>query len=198
MLDVDVAQSRLKEISEETISAHKRFVDVSLPILAQIADAIIRSLANGGTLYLCGNGGSAADAQHVAGELVGRFVQESDPWRAIALTTDSSVLTCIGNDWDYTDVFARQIRAHVRPGDIVAGITTSGSSPNILKALSDARDRGAVTIGFTGLKGESLRDCVDHCFVAPVAHTPRVQELHLLAWHGICELVEEELMQHAG
>lgn len=192
--DNDIAISRLKEISQEAISVHTLFAETSLNAIAEIAEVIALALSSGATLYLFGNGGSAADAQHVAGELVGRFLQDSDPWPAIALTTDSSVLTCIGNDWDYEDVFARQVRAHVRKGDVVAGISTSGASPNVVKALKDASNRGAITIGFTGEMGLEMRNLTDYCYVAPVRHTPRVQELHLLAWHSICELVENALM----
>ncbi|MEP6757287.1 MAG: SIS domain-containing protein [Chthonomonadales bacterium] len=184
----------LKQIAQESVETHKLYAEHSIEAVAEIAWVIANALHNGASIYLFGNGGSAADAQHVAGELVGRFLKESDPWPAIALTTDSSVLTCIGNDWDYEDVFARQVRAHVRPGDIVVGITTSGTSPNVIRALKDASTREGITIGFTGIKGKSLQDVTDYCYVAPVEHTPRVQELHLLAWHSICELVESALM----
>jgi len=139
---------------------------------------------------LFGNGGSAADAQHVAAELVGRFAQESEPFAAIALTTDTSVLTCIANDWEYAEIFSRQLRALVRHGDVAVGISTSGKSPNVLRGLQVARKHGAITIGFTGAGEAPIIEHCDICFLAPARFTPRIQELHLLAWHAICEMVE--------
>jgi D-sedoheptulose 7-phosphate isomerase len=188
-------QLQMKRIVGDSIEAHKRFLDESLPILESVVDVFVKAISGGNKILLCGNGGSAADAQHVAGELVGRFLKESEPWPAIALTTDSSILTCVGNDWSFEDVFARQVRAHAKPGDVVVGISTSGTSSNVLRALSDARRKQAVTIGFTGQKGRAMAEHCDICFIAPVEVTPRVQELHLLAWHAICEIVEIKLME---
>jgi D-sedoheptulose 7-phosphate isomerase len=141
----------------------------------------------------CGNGGSAADAQHVAAELVGRFALEREPLPALALTTDTSILTAVANDWDFKEIFARQVRAHARHGDVVVGISTSGKSANVVRALEAARERGAVTIAFTGRNGGALAKVADVSFRAPDAGTARVQELHLLAWHGVCEVVEAAL-----
>lgn len=188
-------QNELRRIAEDSIAAHQRFVTESLPVLAQVAQAFVRALQNGNKIMLFGNGGSAADAQHVAGELVGRFLKESEPWPAIALTTDSSILTCVGNDWSFEDVFGRQVRALAKPGDVVVGISTSGSSPNVLRGLRDGRARGCVTVGFTGARGIAMQDVADICFLAPADLTPRIQELHLLAWHGICEIVEVALLE---
>jgi D-sedoheptulose 7-phosphate isomerase len=194
ILNHTAALAEMRRIANDSLAAHQAFINDSLPVLAEVAEAFVRSLRAGNKILLFGNGGSAADAQHVAGELVGRFLRESEPWPAIALTTDSSILTCIGNDWDFSDVFARQVRAHARPGDVVVGITTSGVSPNVIRGLQDARRLGAVTIGFTGTKGASLREHADICYCAPALDTPRVQELHLLAWHIICEIVENEMI----
>jgi D-sedoheptulose 7-phosphate isomerase len=191
---VPLLEQRMSEIVNDSIEAHKRLLNESLPILAEVADALITAIRTGHKILLFGNGGSAADAQHVAGELVGRFAQESDPWPAIALSTDSSILTAVGNDWEFEDVFARQVRALARPGDVVAGISTSGRSPNVLRALADARKKGALTIAFTGAKGSQMSAYADLCFCAPADQTPRIQELHILAWHSVCELVEAELM----
>lgn len=183
-----------ERIVADSIAAHQRLQAEALPVLAQVADVFTRALRSGHKLMFCGNGGSAADAQHVAGELVGRFLRESEPWPAMALTTDTSILTAVGNDWAFEDVFARQVRALARPGDVVIGISTSGNSPNVLRALDDARRIGATTIGFTGGSGGKLPAACDICFVAPAAITPRIQELHLVAWHAICEIVENNLL----
>ena len=164
-------------------------------VLLAIAGRLEDCLRNGGTLYLCGNGGSAADAQHVAAEFVGRFLRERRPLSAIALTCNTSILTAIGNDYDYSEVFARQVRAHVTPRDCVIGISTSGRSANILKALAAAREIGAATIGFTGANGHELAGLCDQCLLAPSPSTPRIQEAHLLAWHLICDLVERGIVE---
>jgi len=190
----DALLDEARRIAFESLTAHQRFMEESLPTLVQVAQAFVRALRSGRKILLFGNGGSAADAQHVAGELVGRFLRESEPWPAIALTTDSSILTCVGNDWEFADVFARQVRALARPGDVVVGISTSGRSPNVLRGLEDARKRGAVTVGFTGAEPREMGARCDLCFCAPAHATPRIQELHLLAWHTICEIVEEQML----
>jgi D-sedoheptulose 7-phosphate isomerase len=161
--------------------------------LLAIADRLTACLRGGGTLYLCGNGGSAADAQHVAAEFVGRFLRERRPLPAIALTCNTSVLTAIGNDYDFSEVFSRQVRAHVTARDCVIGISTSGHSANVLKALAAARELGATTIGFTGNAGHELAALCDEFLMAPSASTPRIQEAHLLAWHLVCDRVERGL-----
>jgi D-sedoheptulose 7-phosphate isomerase len=144
----------------------------------------------GGALYLCGNGGSAADAQHIAGEFVGRFQSERRALPAVALSTDTSVLTCLANDYDYERVFARQVEALVQPGDILWAFSTSGASPNVLKAVDAARDRGARVVAFTGRKDSPLEDRADLCLCADAPRTARSQEIHQLAYHIICDLVE--------
>jgi D-sedoheptulose 7-phosphate isomerase len=185
--------ARLTEIVAESIAAHQRLLEQSVPAMNRVAEVLIRALRSGNKLMLCGNGGSAADAQHVAGEIVGRFARDSEPWPAMALTTDTSILTAVGNDWQFEEVFSRQVRAFARPGDVVAGISTSGNSANIVRALGAARERGAVTIAFTGAAGGRVADEADIAFRAPAGATPRIQELHILAWHGICEIVEAAL-----
>ena len=162
--------------------------------LVRIANQLTATLLHGGVLYFCGNGGSAADAQHVAAEFVGRFLLERRPLPAVALTTNTSILTAIGNDYEYSEVFSRQVRALVKPGDCVTGISTSGRSKNVLLALEVAKEIGAVTIGFTGGSGLPLRDLCDDCFVAESSSTPRIQECHLLAWHLICNMVEQRVV----
>lgn len=165
-----------------------------LDVLTAIADRLTACLRAGGTIYLCGNGGSAADAQHVAAEFVGRFLRERRPLPAVALTCNTSILTAIGNDYDFSQVFARQVRAHVTPRDCVVGISTSGKSPNVLEALRAAREAGACTIGFTGQGGGTLAALCDECLLAPATHTPRIQEAHLVSWHLICDKVERAML----
>jgi D-sedoheptulose 7-phosphate isomerase len=166
--------------------------------LVVIADRLAACLDAGGTIYLCGNGGSAADAQHVAAEFVGRFLRERRPLPAVALTCNTSILTAIGNDYDFSQVFARQVRAHVTPRDCVVGISTSGKSANVLEALRAARAAGACTIGFTGAGGDALAALCDACLRAPVTATPRIQEAHLVAWHLVCDAVERDAADAAG
>jgi D-sedoheptulose 7-phosphate isomerase len=190
-------ENTLRRITEDSLRAHEKLIIESIPNLAEIASLITRSLKAGRRILFCGNGGSAADAQHVAAELVGRFALEREPFPALALTTDTSILTAVGNDWDFKDIFARQVRAHARHGDIVVGISTSGKSPNVVRALEVARECGAVTLAFTGRNGGAVAKAADFCFKAPDASTPRVQELHLLAWHGICEVVEAAMVSRS-
>jgi len=186
-------EEEMRRIVKDSLATHQRLLDESLPVLVQVAQTFVRAIRTGHKILLFGNGGSAADAQHVAGELTGRFLHDREPWPAIALTTNTSVLTAIGNDWVFADVFARQVRALARPGDVVVGISTSGRSPNVLRGLQAARGQGATTVGFTGADGGAMREHTDVCFCAPAQSTPRIQELHLLAWHAICEIVETEL-----
>jgi D-sedoheptulose 7-phosphate isomerase len=162
-----------------------------------IAAAIIGALWAGNRLLLIGNGGSAADAQHIAAEIVGRYKQDRPAYAAIALTTDASALTAIGNDLGFEQVFARQVEGLGQRGDVLMALTTSGRSPNILAALRAARQRGLVTIGFTGTGGETLRARCDHLFVSPSDDTPVIQQIHLTAAHAICDAVEQAMMQRA-
>ncbi|ACI92464.1 phosphoheptose isomerase [Afipia carboxidovorans OM5] len=163
-----------------------------------IADAITGSLRAGNKLLLIGNGGSAADAQHIAAEIVGRYKRERRAWAAIALTTDTSALTAIGNDYGIEDMFARQVEGLARPGDVLIAMTTSGRSPNILAALRRARELGVTTIGLTGTRGESLRALCDHVLIAPCDDTPVIQQIHMVALHAICDDVERAVMSEPG
>ncbi len=157
---------------------------------AQAASRVVDSLRAGGKLMVCGNGGSAADAQHWAGELVSRFHYDRPGLPAIALTTDTSILTAIGNDYGYERLFARQVEALGRPGDVLFAISTSGRSPNILAALKAARERQIVTVGFTGASGGTMRELCDLCLRVPSDSTPRIQEGHEVLGHAICAMVE--------
>ncbi len=161
--------------------------------IEEIARRLVRALRAGRRVFLFGNGGSAADAQHIAAELEGRFRRERRPLPALALTTNTSSLTAIGNDYGYDRTFSRQVEAHVRRGDAVVAISTSGNSPNVLAAVRRARKAGAVTIGLTGEKGGRLRGAVDACLCVPSTDTQRVQECHIAVGHILCGLIEDEL-----
>lgn len=159
--------------------------------IVEAAEVLIASAKAGGTLLVCGNGGSAADAQHIAAEYVGRFLREREPLPAIALTVNTSALTAIGNDYGFESVFARQVRAHARPGDVLLGLSTSGDSPNVRLAMEAARERGAKTIALVGPRGGTIAQAADVAVLAPGAATPRIQEMHILIGHIWCGLVEE-------
>jgi D-sedoheptulose 7-phosphate isomerase len=163
--------------------------------LAHAATACINSLQCGGKILLAGNGGSAADAQHIAGEFVSRFAFDRPGLPAIALTTDTSILTAIGNDYGYEKLFARQVQAHGQKGDVFIGYSTSGKSPNVLLAFQEARSRGLVCIGLTGNKGGAMRLLCDYLLEVPSADTPKIQEGHLVLGHILCGLVENTLFK---
>lgn len=184
------AERRAREILKE--SAQIKLGLKIAPILDAI-DAICASLRRGGKVLIFGNGGSAADSQHIAAELVGRFQKERRPFHAIALTVNTSVLTSISNDYGYAFSFERQIEALGRRGDVAIGISTSGSALNVLKAVARAKAMGLKTIGLTGEKGRPLIELVDIPIVVPSNSTPRIQESHITIGHIICELVEERL-----
>ena len=162
-------------------------------MIVDVALFLARSLVRGRKLFLFGNGGSAADAQHIAAELVGKFQLERHALPAIALTVNTSCLTAIANDYSFDEVFARQIEALAAQGDIAAGISTSGNSPNVLHAIERANAQGVTTIGLTGAKGGKLKLLADRCICVPSEDTPRIQEMHILIGHILCEIVEREL-----
>jgi D-sedoheptulose 7-phosphate isomerase len=180
----------------EAIEIHKKmtadFEKDGVETIAAVAEAITTALQQGGTVYLCGNGGSAADAQHIAGELVGRFTRERKALAAVALSTDTSILTCIANDYSYEKVFARQAEALVRKGDILWAFSTSGTSANVIAAVQVAQEKGARAIAFTGRSGSKLEHIADICFCADAESTARSQEIHQLAYHIICDLLERD------
>jgi D-sedoheptulose 7-phosphate isomerase len=160
-----------------------------------IAAVVITALRAGNKLLIVGNGGSAADAQHIAAEIIGRYKQDRPGYAAIALTTDTSALTAIANDYGFEQVFARQVAGLGQRGDVLLALTTSGRSPNILAALRAARQQGLVTIGFTSTKGKTLGELCDHLLVSPSDDTPVVQQIHLTAAHGICDEIEQAMMR---
>jgi D-sedoheptulose 7-phosphate isomerase len=191
-----VSQDRIVAHFQSSLAGLTRAVQ-STDLLATthtIARAVTDALTSGNKLLLIGNGGSAADAQHIAAEIIGRYKQERPGWAAIALTTDTSALTAIANDYGFEQIFARQIQGLARRGDVLFALTTSGRSPNILAALKTARDLGVTTVGFTGTKGESLRALCDHLFVSPTDDTPVIQQIHMMAMHAICDEVEQMLI----
>ncbi len=161
--------------------------------LQSAAQACIECLRAGGKVLLAGNGGSAADAQHIAGELVSRFAFDRPGLAAVALTTDTSILTAIGNDYGYEQLFARQVQALGRRGDVFIAYSTSGSSPNILRALQTARAAGLCTVGFTGNRQGPMQEWCDHLLAVPAADTPKIQEGHLVLGHILCGLIESTL-----
>jgi D-sedoheptulose 7-phosphate isomerase len=165
-------------------------------VIRDIVDVTANAISNGRKLLLAGNGGSAADAQHLAGEMLSRLNYDRAPAAALALTTDSSVLTAIGNDYGYDRLFERQILGLGRPGDVFIAISTSGRSPNILRAIDVARQQRIVTVGFTGMTGDEMPSRCDMCLRAPSDSTPLIQQIHITAGHIICGLVEERLFPH--
>ena len=161
-------------------------------VIVAVAGQIAQALKTGKKVLLFGNGGSAADAQHIAAELSGRFLLDREPLPAIALTTNTSSLTAIANDYGYETVFARQIKALAANGDIVIGISTSGNSPNVILGIEEAKRRGAVTVALIG-QGGKLKEAAEYCIAVPSTNTPRIQEAHITIGHIICGLVEEEI-----
>lgn len=164
-----------------------------VPLITEVADLISQSIASGGKLMLFGNGGSAGDAQHIAAELLGRFELERPAFPAIALTTNSSTLTAIANDYGYEQIFSRQVEGLANEGDVVIGISTSGNSPNVLEAIRIATKKGVATIGMTGEKGGQLALECTHCFKVPSSTTARIQESHIMIGHLLCLLIERKL-----
>ena len=160
----------------------------------KIAEAVVTALTAGNKLLIIGNGGSAGDAQHIAAEIVGRYKRERPAYPALALTTDTSALTAIANDYGYDRVFERQVEGLGAPGDVLLALSTSGRSPNILAALRAARKRGLVTVGFTGSNGQAMGADCDHLLIAPIQETALIQQIHLTVAHAICDHVEQALL----
>ena len=189
----------IASIFAESVAAKQQFLQESSEALTAVIAEIVRSLKGGGKLLIFGNGGSAADAQHIAAEFVNRYLIERPPLPAIALTTDTSTLTSILNDYGAEVIFAKQIQALGRKGDVAIAISTSGNSANILRGIEVCREIGIRTIGFTGGTGGAMAERVDHLLcVSATRSTPRIQEVHILIGHTICELVDQELFGHTG
>ncbi len=181
------------EFEAHTAALRQTIAECGVEISA-IAERIVACFQGGNKLLLCGNGGSAADAQHIAAEFINRFRFDRPALPAVALTTDTSILTAIGNDTSFDFVFSRQVEALALKGDILVGISTSGHSANILKALEVARAKGLTTVGFTGEKGrESMSAKCDLCLVVPATDTARIQEAHEFVWHVVCSMIEKKI-----
>ncbi len=188
-------EQKTREKIEAVIGRHKQmiaeFEKSGTQVIVRIAEALIKSIKSGGRVYICGNGGSAADAQHIASELVNRFEKERKALPATALTTDTSLITSIANDDSYEKIFTRQVEALVKKDDILWAISTSGSSSNVVAAAELAKEKGATVIAFTGKTGSELERAADICFCAQDESTARSQEIHTIAYHIICQIVEE-------
>lgn len=185
----NIIQKRFKESAE----VKNRFLKENLSRLLDVVKLISHCFEAGNKLFFFGNGGSAADAQHLAAEFVNRYIMDRPPLPAIALTTDTSILTSISNDFSFSEVFAKQLKALGKEGDVAVGISTSGTSPNIIKAFEVAKEMGMKTIALTGNDGGSLVKIADVSLIVPSSSTPRIQEVHILIGHVLCELVEHYL-----
>ncbi len=190
-------QTDIHQMFRDSAAVKLRFAEQYAPRIEIVARRMADALRRGGKLLFFGNGGSAADAQHLAAEFVNRFLRDRSALAAVALTTDSSALTSIGNDLGFDQVFARQVEALARPEDVVVAISTSGNSPNVLRGIEAARRLGCGTVGLTGGSGGLLARGVDEAFVVPSTETPRIQETHITLGHALCAVVEE-ILQSAG
>lgn len=187
-------KKQIQQSVEESIQAKKDFFDKNIVQIESCATIMAETFKKGGKLLLFGNGGSAADCQHIAAEFINRFQMERRPLPAIALTTDTSIITSIGNDYSFEDIFLKQVQALGKKGDIALGITTSGSSPNVIKAVLEAKEKGLFIIGFSGNKGR-LKDLSDTAFCVDCSTTARIQEVHILLAHILCDLTERILFK---
>ena len=185
-------EATIKECIQNSIDVKSRILkdDAMVALIEQVATTIVNAYQDGKKVVLCGNGGSAADAQHIAGEFVGRFYKERRALPALVLHGNSSVVTAIANDYGYDNVFTRQVEAHVVPGDVVIGISTSGNSANVVQAIQKAKEIGAMTVGLTGERDSKLSEAADWCFRVPSTDTPRIQEAHMTICHILCDAVE--------
>ena len=186
-------EQAIRDMAAGSIALKKRFFDENAKLLAEVGERMAQCIRSGGKILTFGNGGSAADASHFAAELVGRFLRDRPGLAALALTTDASVMTAIGNDFGYDAVFRRQVEAHGKPGDVALGITTSGRSPNVVEALRVAKARGLLTVGLTGGGGGRLDGMVHYLIDVPSHETPRIQEVHTMVVHVLCQIVEEAM-----
>jgi D-sedoheptulose 7-phosphate isomerase len=186
-------EDAIRRIAAESIALKQRFFEERAPLLVEVGRRMTECLRSGGKILTFGNGGSAADAQHLAGELVGRFQRDRPGLPALALTTDPSVITAIGNDMGYEAIFRRQVEAHGKAGDVAIGISTSGRSPNVVEAIRLARSRGLLTVAMTGGGGGRLDGLVHYLIDVPHHETARIQEVHGMVVHMLCQFVEEAM-----
>jgi len=188
-------REKILKAFEESAAVKQQFVKENVDTIIEVSRMIADSLNKGGKLLLFGNGGSSTDASHIAAEFVNRFLKDRPPFPAIALNTDMAVITSISNDYDFSEIFARQLKALAQEGDVVLAISTSGNSPNVLKAIDVAKKKKLKTIAFTGAKGDKLASKTDYVFAVPSSNTPRIQETHSILGHVICQMVEEILLE---
>lgn len=184
------------DLLREAVESYSQVVETA-SVVEEAAAMIVDALEGGGKVLFCGNGGSAADAQHLAAEFLGRYLKERAPLPSIALTANSSAVTAIGNDYGYELVFARQLRGLARTGDVLVGISTSGCSVNVVEAFKVAHEIGVRTISLTGSRPSAMSELADIAIQVPSSHTPRVQEMHITIGHTICEIVETEMVNRA-
>lgn len=182
--------------AEEGAALRLRFLEEASSVLDAASRRMASCIAGGGKILVCGNGGSAADAQHMTGELLGRFLMERRPLPAVALTVDTSTLTAVGNDYGYEDVFSRQVAGLGRPGDVLVAFSTSGGSRNVIRAIEAARDAGMTVIGLTGKGGGKMAAMCDYLLDVPHSHTPLIQEMHEACMHLLCQLVDYYLFEN--
>jgi D-sedoheptulose 7-phosphate isomerase len=189
-------KEEIAQIFRESADLKLRFIRQNADVLILVVRMIVAAFKSGNKVLLFGNGGSAADAQHIAGEFINRFLIERPPLPAISLTTDTSVLTSISNDYGYADSFSKQVKALGKEGDVAFGISTSGAAANVIKAVKVAREMGLKTVGLSGRDGGELAKSVDVAIVVDSQVTPRIQEVHITIGHVICEMVDRMLFQH--
>tara|TARA_B100000768_G_scaffold170489_1_gene176925 strand:+ start:84 stop:656 length:573 start_codon:yes stop_codon:yes gene_type:complete len=187
----------MQDVIKKNLSSHleiiNKILETNVSLIELFGNLLSSCLEKNGTIFLCGNGGSASDSQHIAAELVGKFKKERRALKSIALTTDSSILTSVGNDYGFKEIFSRQLEALATSGDIVIGISTSGNSENIIRAFEVAKNMGVTTLSLTGRDGGKLKDFSDHCLTVPSESTARIQEAHILIGHILCDLIEKRL-----
>jgi D-sedoheptulose 7-phosphate isomerase len=189
---VSLVEQRIRKELDQ-IATNMHALRDAAPLIASGAELMKGALNAGGKIMFCGNGGSAADAQHLAAELMGRYLKDRAPLPALALTVDTSALTAIANDYSYEEVFARQLRGIGRQGDLLVGLSTSGDSANVVRAIEAARDMGVLTLVLTGQKGGRMAEIADHVIRVPATRTNSIQEMHIVIGHMLCGLVEEAL-----
>ena len=185
--------SSARQILNEAAQSFSAITDIA-QVVDEAAQCVTESFKQGGKIFLCGNGGSAGDAQHLEAEFLGRFLKERQPLPAIALTTNASAVTAIANDYDYSDVFSRQLQGLAKPGDVLIAISTSGNSPNVIKALEMASICQVKSIALTGQKSSKASELADIAIKAPSSATPRIQEMHIAIGHTLCEIAENNLL----
>ena len=188
-------KDKIVKIFEESIEVKKKFIEGHVDAIMEVANVIASAFNKGKKLFLFGNGGSATDASHLAAEFVNRFEKERPSLPAIALNTDMAVITAIANDYDFSEIFSKQLKSLSDEGDVVIGISTSGSSANVLKAMEVAKKKKLITIALTGLKGEKFASKAQYAFIVPSDKTPRIQETHITLGHVLCRMVEEILFE---